>query len=272
MQKRKDLDVLLHKVRMAGAKEGDAKKILNALLDEIEAETGYSGRRSWDILVELIADALGIIDEPWRYSLPDMPCSPLFRGNSASLKGKRRVSDKLVEHIRKTGLIEEFIVAAKAKPHDYLGEVFMEQRLHGRRLGQVLTPMNVVNFMIQMTIGEEPKELKTVLDPCVGSGRFLLGATLAYPKAPLVLFGIEIDISLYRACLVNMALFSNHPYSIICADTLRLDIEKSGPSSPLWDYGNCWDPPDISAFYVKPPPITSEKFSLAEWMKIIKKG
>jgi hypothetical protein len=256
---------------MAGAKEGDAKKILYALLDEVEAETGYSGRWSWDILVELIADAIGIIDEPWRYSLPNMPHSPLFRGNPASLRGKRNVSNKLVEHIKKTGLIEEFIVAAKAKPDDYLGEVFMERSLHGRRQGQVLTPMNVVNLMIQMTIGEEPKELKTVLDPCVGSGRFLLGATLAYPKAPLVLFGIEIDISLYRTCLANMALFSNHPYSIICADSLRLDAENNGPSSPLWDYGNCWDPPDISAFYVKPPPITAQKFSLIDWIKLAQK-
>jgi len=268
MQKRKDLDVLLHKVRMAKAREGDSKKILYTMLEEVEHETSYSGRDSWNMVVELIADAIGIIDEPWRYSLPDMPRSPLFRGNSASLKGKRRVSDKLVEHIRKTGLIEEFVVAAKAKPYDYLGEIFMEQGLHGRRQGQVLTPMPVVNLMTQMLIPEEPKELKTLLDPCVGSGRFLLGATWAYPKAPLVLFGIEIDLSLYRACLVNMALFSNHPYSIICADTLRLDPEKSGPSSPLWDYGNCWDPPDVSAFYWRPPPITAEKFSLADWIRL----
>jgi len=82
------------------------------------------------------------------------------------------------------------------------------------------------------------------------------------PKANLVLFGIEINLSLYRACLVNMALMSKHPYAIICGDSLRLDVEKSGPSSPLWDLGNRWDPPDVSAFYSKPPPINPESFSL----------
>jgi hypothetical protein len=90
------------------------------------------------------------------------------------------------------------------------------------------------------------------------------------PKAPLVLFGIEIDISLYRACLVNMALFSSHPYSIICADTLSLDCEKTGPGSQIWDLGNRWDPPDISAFCWKEPPITAKKFSLKAFTELPK--
>ena len=85
------------------------------------------------------------------------------------------------------------------------------------------------------------------------------------PKAPLILFGIEINLSLYRACLVNMAMFSKHPYSIICADSLRIEPEKSAPSSKLWDYGNQWVPPNITEFYWKPPPpppINPEHFSL----------
>jgi len=89
-----------------------------------------------------------------------------------------------------------------------------------------------------------------------------------FPKAPLVLFGVEIDLSLYRACLVNLALLSKHPYSIICADTLRLDQNKSGPTSKLWDLGNRWNPPDISAFYWKPPPINPESFSLKAFTEV----
>jgi hypothetical protein len=110
----------------------------------------------------------------------------------------------------------------------------------------------------------------TVLDPCVGTGRFLIGASLMYPKAPLVLFGIEIDLSLYRACLVNMALFSKHPYTIICADALMIDEKYTYTTSPIWDLGNLWEPPDFSPFYWKKPPITAEKFSLAEWVKLRK--
>jgi len=88
------------------------------------------------------------------------------------------------------------------------------------------------------------------------------------PKANLVLFGIEIDLTLYRACLVNMAMFSNHPYTIICADALRLDPDKTVTTSILWDLGNRWQPPDISAFYWKPPPIGPDRFSLKAFTEI----
>ena len=105
---------------------------------------------------------------------------------------------------------------------------------------------------------------QTVIDPAgVGTGRFLIQTSVLHPKAPLILFGIEIDLSLYRACLVNMAMISNHPYSIICADALMLDIEKSGPAGKLWDFGNQWTPPDVSMFYYKPPPPF--KFTLKDY-------
>jgi len=109
---------------------------------------------------------------------------------------------------------------------------------------------------------------KTQLDPAVGTGRFLIVANQMMPKANLVLFGIEISLALYRACLVNMAMFSNHPFTIICADTLRLDPAFTGPSSQIWDTGNQWLPPDLSRFYSKPPPITADKFSLKDFVKI----
>jgi len=114
--------------------------------------------------------------------------------------------------------------------------------------------------------------MKTQMDPCVGTGRFLIVASQMMPKAPLVLFGVEINLALYRACLVNMATFSNHPYSIICADTLRLDEKKvSSPASSLWDLGNQWNPPDVSAYYWKPPPIWHDRFSLKAFTELNKK-
>jgi hypothetical protein len=105
----------------------------------------------------------------------------------------------------------------------------------------------------------------TDLDPCTGTGRFLIEASLKYPELPLILYGIEIDVSLYRACLVNMAMFSHHPYSIICADTLMIDKDYCGVTSPIWSLGNRWEPSDISPFYWKiEPPF---KFSLADLVK-----
>jgi len=112
---------------------------------------------------------------------------------------------------------------------------------------------------------------KTQLDPCVGTGRFLIAASLMMPKAPVILFGIEINLALYRACLVNMAMFSNHPFSIICADALFLDPKFTGPASKIWNLGNRWNPPDISAFYWKPPPIWYDRFSLKAFTDIKEK-
>lgn len=302
------------------------KRVLADLMTEVEMKVHHFRRECWNITIELLADYLGIIEKPWKYSLPNF--------DPASGSGKMLWSAKILEskpnysgfqelkkHIQKTGLIEQFVKEAKEEPGDYLGDLFVEYEMGGKanRLGQNLTPMAIVNFMIRMvgiggkkqrprpdaiteawlsveslaydhkldlnlfmeqqrlrqTFGIEPLWTKyvikpeTVMDPAgVGTGRFLLGATWSAPKAPMVLFGIEIDLSLYRACLVNMALFSNHPYSIICADALMIDQRYGSPSSKIWDLGNQWNPPDMTPFYFKPiPPF---KFSLKDLAKTVK--
>ena len=88
------------------------------------------------------------------------------------------------------------------------------------------------------------------------------------PKANLVLFGVEINVALYRACLVNMAMFSNHPYSIICANALMLDARYSMVGGKVWELGNQWNPPDMSPYYFKiPPPF---KFTLKQFAADLK--
>ncbi|MGQ9539405.1 MAG: TRM11 family SAM-dependent methyltransferase [Candidatus Bathycorpusculaceae bacterium] len=309
MEGKTPLEVLLRRVRLKMAREGgEAKNLFKGIIDEVRQGSGYDHRRCWELSLELVAEELGILDEPWRYSLPDLPKSPHFKGNIKPVK--REVPKDLAERVRQTGLIEEFVEAARAKPWDYIGEVFLEERLSNNRLGQMLTPRAVVQLMIQMVLTEyklkkervwvdfealawaesylrtfgypplwmsealkraaenieELSRPQTILDPAVGTGRFLIEASLMNPEEPLALFGIDIDPWMYRACLVNMALFSKHPYSIICADSLRIDEKYAGPSSPLWDLGNTWQPADVSAFYAKPPPATPTSFSLARWL------
>jgi hypothetical protein len=184
-----------------------------------------------------------------------------------------REAREVLARVEETDLLEQYVVAARAKPWDHVGDIFVEQELAGRKnaLGQNLTPKQIVDFMLKMTLDfDKPtKEPRTLLEPCVGTGRFLIEASLMNPEKPLILFGIEIDITLYRACLVNMALFSsNHPYSIIRADTLMLDLEASMPGSPVWNQGNRWDPADMSPYYIKIP--LPFKFSLAEMAKVMK--
>ena len=311
------LEKLMHTIKMKKYATGDPKDAFRALMETVENKVHHFRKDCWNITLELLADHLGLMDNPWRYSVPNVAwkgdvSEPSYHG-LGELKKQVPVD-----------LIEAYIAAAKAKPWDYPGEVFEEDLLAGRhdRLGQCLTPRGIIDFMLECTIGEnlkktysyekpdqltllwqtaealsyndklaeininlqaerarwhtvigmtpllikyEPKPI-TDLDPCVGSGRFLIGATLMYPKAPLLLYGVEIDRSLYRACLVNLAMFSSHPYFVICADTLMLDSKYAADvSSPMWGLGNQWDPPDMTPYYVKfEPPF---KFSLADLAK-----
>jgi len=246
-----ELRYLLKQIRMRRYREGSPERILADIFEEL-SRTQY-GRAGWDLIVELLADKLRAEEmSKYRFSLlPETEHKDLAD----------RFSDEL----------EHYIVAAREKPWDYLGEVFIKNQLDNKSLGQHLTPKSVVDLMLQMTIGEKVEETKTILDPTVGTGRFLIEATLLYPEAPLLLYGVEIDVSLYRACIVNLSMFSKHPFAIICADFLRLDPNMSGPNSPLWVLaGNRWNPPRdlIEKFYWKPPPISVDKFSLSHLIKI----
>jgi len=253
-----DLQQLLKVIKVSKYKETPPKKLLYEMLHEIEAKLHYGTYRNWDILVELLAN--------WTVQNEDLTWGTIAckAFNGLELKYK-----DLYNHINGLDLFKHYVVALRQQPWDWLGEIFIEQELVGP--GQNLTPKAVVDLMIKMTLEEKITKLQTVLDPCVGTGRFLIEASLLNPDAPLVLFGVEINLSLYRACLVNMALLSKHPYSIICADSLRLEPKLSGPTSKIWDLGNQWLPPDVSTFYWKPPPIWHDRFSLKAFAEIKQK-
>lgn len=214
----------------------DPMTILSDALHVIEQREHRAGRYCWDLLVEVLADHLR-----------------LTRSRNTSLK----------EEFESNRLLERYCRVARMKPWDHLGELFILERMGNPRLGQNLTPKPIADLMVMMNMMEEPTSLQTMLDPCVGTGRFLLSTSNLYPYAPIVLYGVEIDLSLYRACLVNMRLMSTLPYNIICADSLRTDPLLS---SPIWRYVNLWDPPDLNIFYWKegPPP---KHFSLRDWVK-----
>ena len=149
---------------------------------------------------------------------------------------------------RITPLIPAFIKALEAEPFfDPLGEVFSHEKLGGE--GQVLTPRWLVEYLLQQTVEADLKDKSNsrqspflLLDPAVGTGRFLIVAAEKYGgRYPLVLFGVELDLDLYRACLVNMRFFPHVLSFVLWGDALLLDL---APSSPNWAYANRWNPVD----------------------------
>ncbi len=90
-----------------------------------------------------------------------------------------------------------------AYPHDYFGDILAENQ-HGRHLGFFPTPMQISEFMALMTLGGGDARTKTVLDPCVGTGRMLLAAS----NHSYRLYGCDINPTVIKVTLVNGFLYA----------------------------------------------------------------
>mgnify|MGYP001203800327 CR=1 FL=1 len=97
--------------------------------------------------------------------------------------------------------------ALLAWPDDYWGDILAENK-HGRGLGFYPTPLNVVRLMVQMLLApsDDGQDLRTrtVLDPCLGTGRMLLLAS----NYSLRLYGADINPTVIKASLVNGYLYA----------------------------------------------------------------
>jgi hypothetical protein len=139
--------------------------------------------------------------------------------------------------------------------YDYLGELFTEKECGIEGMGQIMTPLEIVSFMNDSALDaaredEEDGRWTLVLDPCTGTGRFLLDLAWRHRHRKLALFGVELDLDLYRACLVNMRLYAlGIPYFILRANALIVDLT---PGSPNWRCANRWSPPDWETEMVTP--------------------
>ena len=142
------------------------------------------------------------------------------------------------------------------------------------KLGQFFTPIGVVDAINSMVSNQVEKQevekvgdlrkskpmqevcteyakmvamsdnVKTVLDPCCGTGCFIIRffKKVVGTQQPYVFYNAEIDIELYRIALMQMA-FYQIPGVCLWADSLTVDLndEKN------WQkYGNLWNPPHWS--------------------------
>jgi hypothetical protein len=95
-------------------------------------------------------------------------------------------------------------------PYDYLGDFVAQRKANGwNPTGFYPTPHNVVELMVQMTMNDQPDDgrdprIRSVCDPCVGSGRMLLHAS----NYSLNLYGVDIDPMAVAMCKINGALYA----------------------------------------------------------------
>lgn len=169
----------------------DAGRVLDEPIPRIRFAPSEAGRKEWQRwvniaeqhgswsavgeLIDWLAFALGVAREPSRM--------------------KDAVQEKLYRAVNLQPILDS--------PYDYIGTWLAEQK-YAQSGGFYPTPHDVVEMMTRMQFEDgADSRSETVCDPCVGTGRFLLHAS----NYSLRLFGMEINHTILRACLVNMALF-----------------------------------------------------------------
>jgi len=139
------------------------------------------------------------------------------------------------------GIYKEHLEAIHSDTYDYLGDMYVEMQgyFSQSRKGQFLTPPTVCEMMVKMTIGEkERKKPLTILDPCVGTGRFLISAGKYAPNATL--YGIDIDNRAIRTSLANACIHKLR-MRLLNADSLRHATDFSTEAGRYnWQYCNKW--------------------------------
>lgn len=127
----------------------------------------------------------------------------------------------------------------KADTYDYLGELYVEKQAYlGQKLKeQSINPDSVTVLISSMAIRKTDGRLN-ILDPCVGTGRFLLAAYKYAPNANF--FGVDTDLRALRIALTNCAIH-NIPAYLLHADSQIHEIDISKPDGLYnWQYANRW--------------------------------
>lgn len=214
-------------------------EILLTMFEVTKSETRGTDRACFNQVIRFLADCARIHPMP---------------------EADHAVADRLIPMMR------PLLEAWYNEPYDYLGQLFSDKDCAIGEMGQLITPPWIVSYIndsvMELTEEEEQgsERWKLILDPCTGTGRFLLDFVWRYRDRELALFGCELDIDLYRACLVNMRLFGfGMPYFILRADALVVDLK---PSNPNWRFANRWTPPDWRTEMVTP-----EGGTFAQWRK-----
>jgi hypothetical protein len=118
-------------------------------------------------------------------------------------------------------------------PADYIGWLISGRKGRGRGWNPTAffpTPHGVVEAMVEMAMhdegegGEEDLRLKSVLDPCLGTGRMLLHAS----NHSLVLHGCDIDPLVLLGAKINGALYAPWMAFPMCS-FLSKDSPLPGP-------------------------------------------
>lgn len=166
-------------------------------------------------------------------------CPPIMleiEGNLEWFFSNKELADKIIKAYN-LPLIKE----GGSEKYDCLGDLYVENVIganEASRKGLYLTPQPVVELMCQSVLGDNTKEEPNILEPCVGTGRFLLTASKYAPNARL--YGVDNNLNMIKTAFTNAAIYNVSMY-LLHADSLlhETDISKQ-EGRDNWQYANRW--------------------------------
>ena len=198
----------------------DVRNVYDTLFDILYREFNES-HESYDKLLEFLA-----VDS----------CPPIMLDIEGKLEwffSNRQLSERLINAYN--------LPLIKSDRYDYLGDIYIDNVIgasEAGRKGLYLTPQPVVEAICKMTLGEVNNKEVNILEPCVGSGRFLLTANKYAPNANL--YGVDKSLDMVRTSFTNAAIHNIRMY-LLHADSLLHDIGHSEPEGIYnWQFANRW--------------------------------
>jgi hypothetical protein len=176
---------------------GEPLRILRSLHRTIQGHCHENGRRCWEYMVEMLAHVSG-----W----------PTESDESKHLWDKMQDEGRFVEFAHAWIAEVEWAKANGAPFSEPIGELLEEIEGHNESLGQFFTPMPVVRMINSVNLGDIPSPgpsgLPTCrgLDPCCGSGRFLIDALVH--NDGIMMHGVDLDLWMVRAAMLNVRLLA----------------------------------------------------------------
>lgn len=130
---------------------------------------------------------------------------------------------------------------------DFFGDWTMQQNVAlDANFDQVLTPYQIVDFMaesvVENLLAKHPDKQPVFIDPCCGTGRFMLGITKACKQRSIEkyeIYCVDIDERMVAIAVTN-ALLHNIDCYIVHGDVLDFSIFKAYQikNGKLWESYN----------------------------------
>jgi len=180
------------------AKRGEPLRVLRAIHQTIQQKCGENPRRCWEYLLEMLAHQSG-----WRTDTQEAHHLWEPMANENRWGEFLEMWCEEVEYAKRSGTVFS----------EPLGSLLEEVNGANEAHGQYFTPMEVVRVSnaisfhdLDQTPSPDGWPKHRILDPCCGSGRYLIDALVHYDST--FVHAVDIDLWMLRCTMLNVRLLA----------------------------------------------------------------